>query len=145
MFQKRCAGTNASGSGLPAPGLLWRRRGRRVHRALDLLVAGRARVALGPVYLLVAIRLSVGSGGPVFVTQIHTGRNGRRCSIPKFRTTYAGGRPQLHAVSTHAATPNDPRRTRLGRFLHRAGLDELPALWSVFVGDLSLLGPRPLV
>jgi lipopolysaccharide/colanic/teichoic acid biosynthesis glycosyltransferase len=123
-------------------------RAHRVRRALDLLVASMALVALAPVYLLIAILVKLDSKGPVLVTQLHFSRNGRRFSIPKFRTMHGGGRPQLVALSAYdrpgAVMHEDPRLTRAGRFLRRLGLDELPTLWSVLIGDMSLCGPRPL-
>src|SRR5262245_22653307 len=150
MSRSQCARVNASGSGPPASGAGGRRlRGRVVGRALDLLVASTALVAVAPVCLLIAILVKLDSKGPVFVTRVHFGRNGRRHSIAKFRTTRAGGRPHLVAVSAldteGACRCNDPRLTRIGRLLRRLGLDELPTLWSVVLGDLSLVGPHPLM
>jgi lipopolysaccharide/colanic/teichoic acid biosynthesis glycosyltransferase len=147
MSQKQRAGLIALGRATPAFGAAGpRRRGRLVRRALDLLVASIVLVAVAPMCLLIAILVKLDSKGPVFVAERHFGRNGRRFSIPKFRTMAAGGRPHLVAGSTPDETMrNDPRLTRVGRLLRRLGLDELPTLWSVLIGDLSLVGPHPVM
>jgi len=150
MSQNQRAGIDASGRATPMARVGGRRRSRRrVQRTLDLLLASAALVAVAPVCLVIAILVKLDSKGPVFVTHLHFARNGRRFSIPKFRTLRAGGRPHLVPVSAHetsgSSRGNDPRLTRVGRLLRRFGLDELPTLWSVVIGDLSLVGPHPLM
>lgn len=119
-----------------------------MRRALDVLAAGMALVAVAPLFLLIAILVKLDSRGPVFVTQRHCGRNGRLFSLPKFRTIHASGGRHLVALSAHETAETgmltDPRLTRVGRLLRRFSLDELPKLWSVLLGDMSLCGPGPL-
>jgi len=126
-----------------------KQRDRLVQRVFDVLLATMALVAVAPACLLIAILVKLDSKGPVFVTRSHIGRNGRRCSIAKFRTMHARGGRHLVALSAHdtehSATCVDPRLTRVGRVVQHFGLDELPRLWSVLLGDMSLVDPRPLM
>lgn len=105
-----------------------------VKRGLDLVGAGILLVGLSPLLGLVALCIWVDDGRPVLFTQARAGREGRRFRIFKFRTLTR--RPD---DPTHPA----PHLTRLGPFLRRWALDELPQLWNVLRGDMSLVGPRP--
>ncbi len=109
-------------------------------RVVDLVVAGVLLLALAPVFALCALLVRVDSSGPVFYSQERIGRDLRRFAIHKFRTMIvdaeADGQPQR-------AIAQDPRRTRVGAVLRRFSLDELPQLWNVWRGEMSLVGPRP--
>ena len=148
MSQNACSGINLSGRGAPAAPVRGKR-DRPVKRALDPILAGTALVAVAPLCLLIAILVKLDSKGPVFVTQPHFGRNGRRFQLPKLRTMHAGGGRHLVALPAHETAetgmPSDPRLTRVGRLLRRFSLDELPKLWSVLLGDMSLCGPGPRI
>ena len=108
-------------------------------RAFDLLVSCALIVLLAPVMLAVAGLIRVKMGTPVIFSQLRSGLNGKPFLIYKFRT-------MSHAVAPDDSTTNDMQRlTPLGRFLRRYSLDELPQLFNVIAGDLSLVGPRPLL
>jgi exopolysaccharide biosynthesis polyprenyl glycosylphosphotransferase len=109
-------------------------------RALDLLVAGLGMVIISPVLLLIAVLVKLSSPGPVLIHQERTGLGEGTMVMHKFRTMRANAEAETGPV--WAAT-NDPRRTWLGPVLRRFSLDELPQLWNVFVGEMSLVGPRP--
>lgn len=108
-------------------------------RAIDIAGATLALVVLAPVFLVVAVLVKRESAGPAFFRQKRVGRNGRLFEILKFRTMHT-------ALSGDALKPqsaDDPRITRLGKWLRRTSLDEIPQFWNVLRGDMSLVGPRP--
>jgi lipopolysaccharide/colanic/teichoic acid biosynthesis glycosyltransferase len=90
--------------------------------------------------LLVAAAIKATSPGPAIYSQRRVGKNGRVFTIHKFRSMYQDAEARTGAVW---ATADDPRVTPVGRFLRRTRLDEIPQLWNVLVGDMSLVGPRP--
>ena len=108
-------------------------------RFMDIIFASVALILLSPVLLLVALAILFTMGTPVFFRQQRPGLHGRPFGIVKFRTMRAV-RPGEDAVASDGM-----RLTRLGRFLRAASLDELPELWNVLKGDMSLVGPRPLL
>lgn len=110
-------------------------------RALDLAVSVPALVALTPVFCVVAALVKAGSQGPVFYAQERVGRRGRPFRLWKFRTMVADADKSGPAVTSSG----DARITPLGRTLRKWKLDELPQLWNVVRGDMSLVGPRPEV
>ncbi len=110
-----------------------------VKRLFDLVGSGLGLIVISPVLLVLAILVRLDSPGPVFYTQERIGLNGRRFRMIKFRSMRVGAEAQ----GGNWTTANDPRRTPLGATLRRLSLDELPQLWNVFVGDMSLVGPRP--
>ncbi|WP_420369724.1 sugar transferase [Curtobacterium sp. L1-20] len=119
-------------------------------RALDVVGAGLGLLLLAPVFALVAVVIRADDRGPVLFRQTRVGRGGREFSILKFRTmcTDAEDRVAALAPSNEGAGPlfkmkDDPRVTRVGAVLRRTSLDELPQLWNVFTGSMSLVGPRP--
>ena len=140
---------------IPPPGLSWSKRA--LKRALDLVVASIALLLLTPLFGLVALLIRLDSHGPAFFRQPRIGENGRQFRIWKFRTMAAdaderkadyahlnmhegpNGDPRMFKI------PDDPRVTRVGRVLRRCSLDELPQLINVLRGDMSLVGPRPLI
>ena len=126
-----------------------------VKRVLDLVLASALLVLLAPLMLAVAVALIVGSPGPVIYGQRRLGRYGRSFKCFKFRSMFTDAEhlltidPELHAeyVRNGYKLPEgeDPRITPLGRILRRTSLDELPQLWNVLRGEMSLVGPRPIV
>ncbi len=108
-------------------------------RALDLVLASFALVAASPLLLIVALLVRLDSPGPVLFRQRRTGFRGRSFSVLKFRTMRQteGGRDCQQALR------RDPRVTRLGWFLRRTSIDELPQLINIIAGDMSIVGPRP--
>jgi lipopolysaccharide/colanic/teichoic acid biosynthesis glycosyltransferase len=118
-------------------------------RALDVVGASLLIAVLGPVFLVVAVLVSLESAGPVFFGQDRVGRDLRPFRIWKFRTMHDGADLERPAVDPSSQEypllklPDDPRATRTGRALRRWSLDELPQLWNVLRGDMSLVGPRP--
>ncbi len=118
---------------------------------MDWVLATAALVALAPLLITVAILIKLDSPGPVFFTQVRAGKNKRRFKLFKFRTMVKEAEALQEALEAHneAGGPvfkirNDPRVTKLGAFLRRYSIDELPQLINVVLGDMSLVGPRPL-
>lgn len=108
-------------------------------RFLDIAVSGTALVILSPVILLVALFVRLFLGRPILFTQVRPGRNAAPFEVHKFRSmTDQRG-------ADGALLPDEIRLTRFGRFLRTSSLDELPQLWNVFKGEMSLVGPRPLL
>jgi len=121
-------------------------------RTLDVSVAGAALVALCPLLLLLACLIRLDSPGPVFFRQTRSGYRGVPFHIYKLRSMRAGRDPEFAEAQAEAARQglllkagNDPRITRIGRFLRATSLDEVPQLWNVVMGQMSLVGPRPLM
>jgi Undecaprenyl-phosphate glucose phosphotransferase len=108
-------------------------------RAFDIVFAGVGLILLSPVLLAIALWVKLDSPGPVFFAQDRVGLIGRKFRMLKFRTMVA----QAEASGAQWTQRDDPRRTRAGVVLRKLSLDELPQLWNVFVGDMSLVGPRP--
>ena len=127
-----------------------------VKRAFDLVVSALLVVALSPLLAVVALAVAFTSRGPIFFRQDRVGRGGRCFRIFKFRTMSRDaevGRAALAHRNKHVGdgdtrmmkVHDDPRVTRIGRLLRRTSIDELPQLFNVLLGDMSLVGPRPLV
>jgi Undecaprenyl-phosphate glucose phosphotransferase len=111
-----------------------------VKRAVDISIAASALAVLSPFLGAIAIAIRLTDKGPIFYRQVRMGLDGRPFEILKFRTMHVGAEDE---TGPKWATPDDPRRTGLGRFLRRASLDELPQLVNVVKGEMSLVGPRP--
>lgn len=111
-----------------------------VKRAMDLIVSAAALIFLSPFMLLIAFLIKLESKGPVFYTQERVGLDGKPFQMIKFRSMRMDAEEETGPVW---ATPDDPRKTRLGRFLRATSLDELPQLINVLLGEMSLVGPRP--
>jgi Undecaprenyl-phosphate glucose phosphotransferase len=109
-------------------------------RSFDLLFAAVAVVLTAPLMVLIAIVIRLTSPGPVFFGQDRVGLNGRIFRMYKFRTMRVSDQ---HESETRWTTQDDPRRTRLGAWLRRTNLDELPQFLNVLKGDMSVVGPRP--
>jgi len=108
-------------------------------RLFDIVVSGIGLVLLAPVLAVVTLWVRLASGGPVLYRQERVGMDGKPFDMFKFRTM----RLDAETDGAHRAVPGDPRCTREGVWLRRLSLDELPQLWNVFRGDMSLVGPRP--
>ncbi|WP_246770829.1 undecaprenyl-phosphate glucose phosphotransferase [Taklimakanibacter albus] len=106
----------------------------------DKLLAGLALLLLSPVMLLVALAIKLESRGPVFFRQHRYGFNNELIDVYKFRSMYT---EMTDRAATKLVTRDDPRVTRVGRFIRKTSLDELPQLFNVLKGELSLVGPRP--
>ena len=132
-------------------------------RVLDLVLATVILLLSAPVMLLIALFIKLDSSGPVLFKQVRVGRGGRPFTFYKFRTMYHNANPEMHRQyvrslirnqapandgSDGTASPvfkltRDPRITRIGRVLRRTSLDELPQIFNVIKGEMSLVGPRP--
>jgi exopolysaccharide biosynthesis polyprenyl glycosylphosphotransferase len=119
-------------------------------RVFDAVCSGFALIVLAPFFALVAIAIRLDSKGPVFFKQLRAGRNGRPFKMVKFRTMVADAESKLAELVDLDSLPtpmfkfsDDPRVTRVGRRLRRWSVDELPQLFNVLRGDMSLVGPRP--
>ena len=113
---------------------------RFVKRAFDLVVAISASVVLSPIMLLVALLIWLEDRGPILYRQVRMGLDGKPFDILKFRSMRVGAERETGAVW---AEKDDPRRTRVGRFIRAWSIDELPQLLNVLAGDMSVIGPRP--
>ena len=111
-----------------------------VKRAMDMILSLLGLLVLSPLMALIALLIKLTSPGPVFYRQERCGLNGRTFHMLKFRSMRVDAEKHTGAVW---AVQHDNRRTRLGTFLRRTSLDELPQLWNVLRGDMSLVGPRP--
>lgn len=113
---------------------------RALKRSLDLVIATSSLILLSPILLLLALSIRLDSSGPIFYRQTRISRNGKAFEMLKFRTMCVDSEIQSGPVW---ASSNDPRTTRVGRWLRRASLDELPQLFNVLFGSMSFVGPRP--
>ena len=125
-------------------------------RLLDLTLTIPALIVLSPFLAYIAIRIKLGSRGPALFKQERVGRDGQRFIMLKFRSMASNAdqlkselaQQNMHAKAEGATMfkiPDDPRTTKFGRWLRRYSLDELPQLWNVVKGEMSLVGPRPLI
>jgi exopolysaccharide biosynthesis polyprenyl glycosylphosphotransferase len=119
-------------------------------RLIDLFVAAGGLVLFSPIFVAVAILVVVRDGPPVFFRQSRVGLHGRPFTLVKFRTMQRDAEASRSDLGAHNELrgpvfklTNDPRVTSIGRVLRRSSLDELPQLWNVLRGDMSLVGPRP--
>ncbi len=110
-------------------------------RIFDLFCSSVGIVLLSPLFLAIAVWIKLDSTGPVFFRQTRIGRLGKEFRIYKFRTMI----PEAEAVGKQITVANDSRITKSGKFLRKYKLDELPQLFNVVKGDMSLVGPRPEV
>ena len=109
-----------------------------IKRTFDLIVSGIGLIVLSPLLLIIAISVKISSPGPILFKQVRVGYERREFQMLKFRSM------RVNSEEDTAWTTNaDQRRTALGQILRKSSLDELPQLWNVFKGDMSLVGPRP--
>lgn len=124
-----------------------------VRRALDLVVAATLLVLTAPVVLVAAVAVRLTSSGPAFFWQERYGRDQTIFRVVKLRTMVVNQGAVIDLARVEAAerqgvltkADDDPRVTRVGRFLRRTSIDELPQLWNVLRGDMAIVGPRPLI
>lgn len=123
---------------------------RAIKRVVDVVAAALALVVLSPIWIGAAIAIHAREGSPMLFRQTRIGRHGRQFTIYKFRTMDRNAEERLHELADQNEVlgpafkiRDDPRVTPLGRFLRRTSIDELPQLFNVLVGDMSLVGPRP--
>ncbi len=110
-------------------------------RAIDLISSGLGLIVLSPVFGVLALWIKLDSRGPIFYRGVRVGRHGKAFRMFKFRSMVQNA-DKIGAAST---PEDDPRVTRVGSFLRAYKLDELPQLLNVFMGEMSLVGPRPQV
>jgi exopolysaccharide biosynthesis polyprenyl glycosylphosphotransferase len=120
-------------------------------RVFDIVVSLGALVVLSPLLLMAAIAIKLDSKGPVFFRQKRTGLNGREFFMVKFRSMVTDAEAQLKSLASKNEMSGpvfkiarDPRITRVGSWIRKASVDEFPQFWNVLVGDMSVVGPRPL-
>lgn len=126
---------------------------RALKRGLDVLASGAGLIVLSPLFLLVALAIKLTDRGPVLFWQKRVGQWGREFPFPKFRSMVVNAealKDQLltenqHGQSVTFKMKKDPRITWIGRLIRRTSIDELPQLWCILKGDMSLVGPRPPV
>ena len=111
-----------------------------MRRLFDILCSATGLVLLSPVFLIVYVALKVSCPGPAIFSQERIGKGRRPFMIYKFRTMIVEGEPE---GVPQLAEPDDERLTKVGKFLRKHHLDELPQLWNVLKGDMSFVGPRP--
>ena len=109
-------------------------------RFLDIVLSAAALLVLSPVLLIVAIAIKMDSKGPVLFKQKRVAKGKQHFQILKFRTMYADVPKD---VPTHLLADPDSKITKIGRFLRKSSLDELPQIWNILVGEMSIIGPRP--
>jgi lipopolysaccharide/colanic/teichoic acid biosynthesis glycosyltransferase len=153
------------GKGTSGPGGFWRRfrfwrkkyawllvvgAAKVIKRAIDLAAALALLILLLPLFLIVALLIKLTDRGPVLYWQTRVGRWGREFPFPKFRSMLVNPSPAiLEAMKSHHANSitfkmkRDPRVTWIGRIIRKLSIDELPQLWCIIKGDMSLVGPRP--
>jgi exopolysaccharide biosynthesis polyprenyl glycosylphosphotransferase len=119
-------------------------------RMFDIVVATTFLVVASPIILVAAIAIKLDTPGPVFFSQVRIGKDGRLFRVRKMRTMVQDAEDQLDVLRDQSEVDgplfkmrHDPRITRVGRYLRKASIDELPQLWNVIVGEMSVVGPRP--
>lgn len=120
-------------------------------RTMDIVCSGMAILVLSPVLLIIALAVR-SDGGPAFYSQVRVGKDGKKFRIYKFRSMCINAdSPEMLAKLAKLnemdgpafKIKNDPRITKVGRFIRRTSLDELPQLFNIFLGDMTIVGPRP--
>lgn len=126
---------------------------RTTKRALDVLLSSIALVALFPVFLIIGIAIKIDSKGPVFFLHNRIGKNGKPMKMYKFRTMLPNAEEmiqnfseeQMKEFKQNYKLKNDPRITKVGKILRKTSLDELPQIINILKGELSIIGPRPVI
>jgi len=125
----------------------------KIKRHMDCILSGLGLLILSPLFVLLAIAIRLESKGPVFFSQLRIGQGGASFSCWKFRSMHVNAEQLKSNLQednemnggTTFKIKRDPRITRIGRFIRKTSIDELPQLWNVFIGDMSLVGPRPAI
>lgn len=129
---------------------------RAIKRSVDVLLAGAGLLFLLPVLVIIAIVVKTNDGGPILFAHTRRGRDGTSFKCLKFRSMAVDAQQRLEELlkndeklraewAARQKLENDPRVTSVGRFLRKTSLDELPQLWNIVRGDMSVVGPRPIV
>lgn len=124
-----------------------------VKRALDIIISLIGLILLSPVFIMISLAIKLESKGPVFFGHTRIGKNGKTIKIYKFRSMVQNAEDliknftpeQMKEYKENYKLTNDPRITKVGNFLRKTSLDELPQLVNIIKGDLSIIGPRPVV
>ncbi|MBP3196466.1 MAG: sugar transferase [Butyrivibrio sp.] len=121
-------------------------------RAFDIVASSLALIVLSPIFLLTSLAIILEDGGPVFFTQIRAGKDMKPFKIYKFRSMYKNAESQFQRMQAqneqtgHAfKIKDDPRVTKVGKFIRKYSIDELPQLLNIIKGDMSIVGPRPIL
>lgn len=125
----------------------------KVKRVIDVILASIALILLSPLFAIIAIAIKIDSKGPVFFAHKRIGKNGNIIKLYKFRSMVINAEEliksftpeQMREYKENYKLTNDPRITKVGKFLRKTSLDELPQLINIINGDLSIIGPRPVV
>lgn len=125
---------------------------KQIKRGMDIVLSGAALILLSPVFLITAIAIKVEDKGSVFFTQFRAGKDMKPFKIYKFRSMYINADAEFEEMmkdneqTGHAfKIKNDPRITRVGKIIRRLSIDELPQLINIIKGDMSIVGPRPIL
>lgn len=124
-----------------------------VKRIFDLVISTIGLIVLSPIFLILAIIVKLDSKGPVFFAHTRYGKNGKKFKMYKFRTMYENAQDmindftpeQMKEWKENFKLQDDPRITKVGKFLRKTSLDELPQIVNIMKGDLSIIGPRPVI
>ena len=124
-----------------------------VKRVFDLVISTIGLIILSPIILILAIIVKLDSKGPVFFAHTRYGKNGKKFKMYKFRTMYENAQDmindftpeQMKEWKENFKLQDDPRITKVGKFLRKTSLDELPQIVNIIKGDLSIIGPRPVI
>ncbi len=124
-----------------------------IKRAIDVIISLIGLILLSPIFLLLAIIIKIDSKGPVFFSHTRYGKNGKKFKMYKFRTMYENAQDmikdftpeQMKEWKENFKLKDDPRITKVGKFLRKTSLDELPQIVNIIKGDLSIIGPRPVI
>ena len=125
----------------------------KVKRVIDVILASIALILLSPLFAIIAIAIKIDSKGPVFFAHKRIGKNGKIIKLYKFRSMVINAEEliksftpeQMKEYKENYKLTNDPRITKVGKFLRKTSLDELPQLINIINGDLSIIGPRPVI
>ena len=125
----------------------------KIKRVIDVILASIALILLSPLFAIIAIAIKIDSKGPVFFEHKRIGKNGKIIKLYKFRSMVINAEEliksftpeQMKEYKENYKLTNDPRITKVGKFLRKTSLDELPQLINIINGDLSIIGPRPVV
>ena len=124
-----------------------------VKRIIDIIGSSLGIVLLSPVFLILAILIKLDSKGPVFYGHRRLGKGGKTIKVYKFRSMYSNSDElfkkftpeQKKEFTINFKLKDDPRVTKMGKFLRKTSIDELPQLFNIFIGNMSIVGPRPIV
>lgn len=124
-----------------------------IKRTIDIILSAIGIIVLSPIYIILIATVKIEQGGKIFFSQTRIGKNGKKFKIYKFRTMKENAEQMLEKLTQQQKEEyeknfkleNDTRVTKLGKHLRKIGLDELPQLWNILKGDMSIVGPRPIV